>query len=360
MTKTTRIRLLLLLNILAVILLIGTTWISRAHRPYFMTVPRVTPDPVALLDPDAVSFCRDVQVDLAAGRYARLDGTAADLRTLKEHVKGGIEKLVAFYVSLASPDCRSAPRCDDDVLYPPRLRAMQDWLNRAPHDITAHVAMAHAWEAYAWAGRHCHKFKDVTFDEWQAFYDRVRISRSYLAGADPAAEPMAYLLRLEHLRDSGASRAEIDALYSASHNASPRFFALIALYATMLDPSWYGKEGDLGWLAESVLNNPGGEDGQIAYAMVANAESGQIPYPHLFLETGLTWPRTKAGLTLIEKRYGNSNRDWNVDCYMALVAIDRPAALEYYRHFGQNWDPAIWNNADYFYGQALPWITYGQ
>jgi hypothetical protein len=57
-----------------------------------------------------------------------------------------------------------------------------------------------------------------------------------------------------------------------------------------------------------------------------------------------------------DQLYGLSNFDWNMYCYMAVMALDRPAAHLAYGHFGRNWNPTVWGNPRFFFWQALPWI----
>lgn len=346
-----RPRHIFLLGICALLLLAAGAWDNSARA-----VDRIEPEEAQLIDPGLMSYCRDMQAALASGQFDRLEGEAHQLDTLHDRVKGGSEKLVTFYSAVTNPGCDGFD-CKAD--YQPLLPLMQAWLNReARQTTTARIANAWFWENYAWRARDCADFHDITFDAWQIFYDRIRIARSYLDHAGLQGDPGFYLVSLTLLRDFGGSRQEIDAVFRNGHAAFPTFLRLDAEYAALLDPSWYGKEGDLGWLAETLLNDPGGDEGQMAYAVVAEEEAPHIPYPHLFLETGLRWDKTKPGLALIEQKYGATNYDWNLICYMALVAIDRPTALDAYKHFEPIWNPAVWAGEDYFYDQALPWILY--
>jgi hypothetical protein len=349
-TPRVRLRLLLVLNICAVLLLIAASAWRDAHG-----TRRMTPDLAELQDRPMTDYCRNVQAELADGRFDDLDAEAADLAGLRQRFHGGVEKLVVFYNALTSPGCGGFD-CHAD--YEPRLKPLQDWLDHGLRGAAAWIANAWVWDNYAWSARRCAAFKDVTFDQWQTFYQRSRKARTFLAHDNLRQDPAFYLALLSILRDNGGTREQIDTAFREGHAAFPRFLRLDAAYADLLDPTWYGKEGDLGWFAETLLNDPGAEDGQIAYAVVAEEVALQIPYPHLFLETDLTWAKTKHGLALMERKYGASNYDWNLICYMAMVAIDRPAALDAYQHFAPLWSPVVWNNEDYFYDQALVWILY--
>jgi hypothetical protein len=350
-TKQARLRLLLALNVAAVLLLIGSVaWHRHAHA-----IHRITPDFTDLADKPMSDYCRNVQAMLKDSRFDDLNAEAAELTELRDRFHGGVEKLVVFYNALVNPGCDGFD-CNAD--YAPRSKPLQDWLDQGQRSAAAWIANAWFWENYAWTETGCAAFRAVTFDRWETFYQRVRKARALLAHDGLRGDPAYYMISLDVLRDTGGTRNDIDAMFRDGHTAFPQFLRLDSEYARMLDPTLFGKEGDVGLFAETLLDNVDGDDGQIAYAIVAEEAARYVPYPHLFLETGLNWAKTKAGLALMEQKYGASNRDWNFICYMAMVAIDRPAALDAYRHFDPLWDPAIWRNADYFYGQALPWMLY--
>ena len=347
MTKQVRPRLLLPLSLsVAISAHAISAWCDESKS--------VPPNPAALVDREALDYCKVVQGELAAGQFDQLEAEARQLASLQEHFRSGVEKLMTFYDSLANPGCGDYD-CNAD--YRPRLRQLQDWLNRDPALGTPRLAMAQSWWGHAWTARRCAAFKDVTFDDWQAFHDRMRVALSYLHGINGRADPEFYRLKLGFLRDSGGTRGEIDTAFAEGHHAFPKFLELVGQYAQILDPTWYGEEGDIGRLADAMLDDLGGDDGLIAYAVVARAESLNIRYPHLFLETGLKWTRAKAGLALIDARYGTSNLDWNLTCYMAMTAKDRSAAAAAYQHFGSDWNPKVWGNGSYFNDQVLPWLT---
>jgi len=354
MNETTRTRLLLLLLLLGLVGAVGAAWFGQSRVA--VNTPWVKPDPAALLDPDVVGFCRAVQADLAAGRYAALDAAATSFQSLKDRFKGGREKLVMFYSSLQAADCTDRRYCVEEAPFPARIAALDAWRDHDPGAAPPLLALASTWMSYAWAGRHCHGFTDVTYDEWQSFYDRIWTARDSLDAVTTRDDPEYLLLRMAMLRDSGGTRAEIAEVYNHGHAIAPQFLSLVSLYARLLEPGWYGSQGDLAQLADSVLRDPGGDDGAMEYATVTLAEAQQVAFPRLFQQTGLSWDRTKAGLAIIDKRYGLMNFDWNLICFMAYSAGDGAGARDAYRHFGQNWDYMVWGTPDNFYGNALPWI----
>lgn len=309
-----------------------------------------------LADPESAVFCRQIDAEFQQRRFDDLEKTEHSLVSLKARFVGGREKLTVFYDSIAALGCDPVRFCKTEPNRTDRIRLAQDWLNRKPHDLVAKIAMAAAWYRYAWSARQCEAFGAITFDQWQSFFDRVRVARSYLRGFDPNADPEFYLLMINIQRDSSGSRAAIDATYEQGHDNFPTFMSLVAAYTVVLDPNWYGKKGEVDWLAEATLNDSGREIGQATYSVIAQTAISQASNQKLLSVTGLDWAKIKQGYFAREKLFGLTIQDWNAYGYIAMAASDRAAAQEAYRHFGGDWDPDIWGSSQFFFGQALPWI----
>ncbi|WP_141245412.1 hypothetical protein [Mesorhizobium sp. WSM4313] len=87
--------------------------------------------------------------------------------------------------------------------------------------------------------------------------------------------------------------------------------------------------------ADSLLREPGGDLGQVAYLLVAVQQFNAYAFVELFKKSGLNWPDVKAGFELRERVYGFSNEDWNIYLYLACAADDHATAKEVVQHFGE-------------------------
>jgi len=317
-------------------------------------LPSGAPDRRMVYGADMVDACIDVQANFSAGRFDELDRIGRDLASLKDRFIGGEEKLGRFYRSLATDGCTSS-FCEARPVQPENIRKIQNWLNRDPHNAVAKTAMALNWYHYAWVSRTCADFADVSFDQWQGYYDRLRIARSYLANVDPRASPQYYVLMILITCESGGPREWLDALYEDGHAAFPDFYALTAIYSWSLDLSWFGRKGDVAWLSNRLLTDPGGDAGQVAYSFIAEQAAGTVGTNRYLSDTGLSWEKIKQGFAARERLYGLSVHDWNAYAYIAYAAADRDAAREAYAHFGENWDDSVFEWSFYL-NQVLPWI----
>jgi hypothetical protein len=314
------------------------------------------PDRRIVFGADMVDFCSVVQAKLRDDRFDDLEQMGRALTSLKDHFVGGEEKLGPFYRYLATDGCTSWS-CAARPVQPDNIRKIQVWLDRKPDSTIAKTAMATNWYHYAWVGRSCANFLDVTFDQWQQFFDRLRAARSYLSGFDLRESPAAYVIMLDILRQTGGTREKIDALYDEGRSAFPAMIMLTSAYTRALDTGWFGRDGDLEWLAESQLRDPGGDAGQIAYGVVAEQATEFVPYPDFFTRTGLSWNKIKESFSTRKRLYGLSVHDWNVYCYIALMASDREACREAYANFAPNWDSTVWRDQTLYFQRMLPWIN---
>jgi hypothetical protein len=314
------------------------------------------PDARMVAGADAVDFCQDVQALFQANRFDDLESMGRDLASLKDRVVGGEEKVGLFYRYLAMDGCASS-FCQAQPIQPQNIRKIQDWLNRMPKSAVAKTAMSTNWYYYAWVARGCGDYPDVSFEHWQQFFDRIRIANSYLSGLDLQENPAAYINMLDFLRQTGGPREKIDALYEEAHSAFPTLFMLNVIYARALDTGWFGRKGDLEWLAESQLRDPGGDIGLVTYSFIAEQAVEADRDSDYFAATGLSWEKIKESFATRKRLYGLSVHDWNAYGYIAFMASDREAAREAYANFAPNWDSTIWRDQKLYFQRMLPWIN---
>jgi hypothetical protein len=313
------------------------------------------PDRRMVFGADKVDFCIDVQAKFRDKRFDELDRMGQELASLEDRFVGGEEKVGRFYWSMAADGCTSS-FCEAQPVQPANIRRIEEWLDRSPASLVAKTAMATNWYFHAWVGRGCAEFEDVTFERWQQFYDRMRTARSYLSDFDLRDSPASYVIMLDILRQTGGPRTEIDALFDEGRSAFPGMIILTAAYARAVDPSWFGEEGELEWLAESQLRGSGGDIGQIAYGVVAEQAAEYNGYQDFFTKTGLSWDKIKESFATRKRVYGLSVHDWNAYCYIALAASDREACREAYANFAPHWDPTVWQDQSVYLDRVLPWI----
>ena len=138
----------------------------------------------------------------------------------------------------------------------------------------------------------------------------------------------------------------MDAVDDAATKSFPRYFHFYADRAELLQ-QWLGDAGELENYTQSLLDNPAGEDGQIAYTYAASRLSFQYSREDIFAKTGLVWSQVKNAYATRQKLYGLNNHDWNVFLELAVSGNDKPAAIEALSHIGNDWDKAVWRDKVY-------------
>jgi len=101
--------------------------------------------------------------------------------------------------------------------------------------------------------------------------------------------------------------------------------------------------------ADSLLQDPGGDVGRMAYSFIAIQQLDRRYRMREFYEkTGLRWADVKAGFELRETRYGLSNADWNLLLYFACAALDRATGRRAAEHIGDDWASWLWREKRVF------------
>ena len=192
---------------------------------------------------------------------------------------------------------------------------------------------------------------------WQLFGERSKIAAHYARGLKPEDDPEATRLLLELARDFGAPPQQIDAIFAVGRDRFPTYFALYGTYANMIEAKWSGRSDLAAPYLRSLLTNPGGETGDVAYSFAAAtllyASEGDDVYN---ATTGLDWPTVQRAFATRARLYGLHPWSWITLCYLATVADDRDAARDAFRKLGG--PVTFWpkHGTGEFYLRVLPWL----
>lgn len=318
-----------------------------------------TASPIAFF-PDGMpaDFCRVVRQDLFDRKFPQLEATEKAARSLQARFEGGQTELEIFYDGLTDADCTGGYGCTDDPTFATREQRIQEWLDRKSDPATANLALARLWWDGAWEGRGCGFANEVTSEQWAVFRERLKISANYAHKIDAQADAEAGHLLLTLARDFDLPPDQVYAVFNEARSRSPTYFVLYQEYGTITLEKWSGRRDLTPAFIRSLASNPGGDTGEVAYAVVAEwLFAGFKPDRLYTADTGLDWPKVKQAFAAREKLYGLSTHDWNMLCYLAYVAKDRAAAREAFKHADegqvQTWP---WTKAGIDFGEALTWI----
>jgi hypothetical protein len=234
-----------------------------------------------------------------------------------------------------------------DTAFEERRVLLEDWRHAMPASTAARIVLAVFWRRYAWQARGSDYAAKVSPEQWTVFRARIAKEREMLAGLRPA-NPGAYQVMLTFARDESWPRGQLDALYRAAVSQYPDFLHFYIQRASLLEPKWHGAPGEWKRYADSLLWDPGGSIGQMAYSLMAVEQLGNYRMSEFFDKTGLSWLDVKMGFELREQRFGLSNADWNMLLYFACAAPDRAIARKAVEHIGDNWAPWLWKEKRIF------------
>lgn len=241
-----------------------------------------------------------IQALLGQRAFAELDQEADSIRASQERLGGGVWKLYVFYEVVAMAETsNSIP----GQLRLRRIALLQDWVAANPSSVTARVALADAYQGYAWAARGNGYSYTVSDAGWKLFETRIAQAYSMLLEADklPAKCPHWYLVMLLVARDMGWSKEQMRALFERAVAFEPSYYIYYREYVSDLLPKWGGEPGEAEAFAEESYNRIGGPQGAFVYFEIATVLYCLCPDNP---QPTLSWPVLQEGFGEMEEQYG--------------------------------------------------------
>jgi hypothetical protein len=284
-----------------------------------------------------------------------LEATAERARSLKNRFPGSKTELQVLYESFEKDSCsrRYSPLTEDGGKA--RIALAERWLGQKPDSLTAKIASATIWHQFAWTARGDGFANQISPDQWATFSERLKRSAELMRTVDPNRDAEAYLMLLDLARDFNVPRPQIDTIFRQAHKRFPTYIEYYSEYASMLLPKWFGQPGEIADYTKSLLKDPGGDDGAMAYSRVAERLAFEMGSPTIYRDAGLTWDDVQHGFALRESRDGLDKHGWIALCYYAVMAGDRTAARDAY---SQIYQLDLWpvGGTQQFFRDVLPWI----
>lgn len=296
------------------------------------------------------TYQRGLRTLLERQDFDALDCIANDARLHKTRFSGGLWKLHTIYAALEVPEGHLT-----EPDWEQHLSRLDKWAAARPESITARVALAGAYVAYAWAARGDGYSDSVTNNGWNLFSQRLAKARSILADAwNLSTRCPEWFVVLQSIAQGQAWDAteEIE-LFQQAVSFEPQYYYYYRLYAHYLLPQWYGEQGDAAKFAEESANHVGGRQGDILYFQIAVDLVCTCQDPEVLR---MSWERIQKGFAALEVSSGPSPHNLNPFALMATRFNDPVAANETIKRIGDNWDPDVWGSEKYF-ERTKEWAT---
>ncbi len=286
--------------------------------------------------------------------FEALDQMTDKLRANKERLPGGFWKLHLVYGPLAAPVRGSGASESEWTTHLDRLKR---WLSQRPQSVTARVALASAYESYAWKARGGGYADQVTEEGWRLFSERLDMAAQTLVDAFtlPTKDPEWYLIMQLVARGQGRSKATQAAIFEKAVAFEPDYQYYYRVQAESLLPKWGGEEGEMAAFAAQAADRLGGKRGDMIYYQIGTFVNCACDN-HSELN-GMSWPRIKSGYAAVEELYGESLFNLNQLASLAGVVGDPIYANELFERVGENWDAATWHEKK-AYDQVREWAKW--
>ncbi len=306
-------------------------------------------DPITFSrETEVPALCARVESALATHQFASLDATELEMQDPNVRLVGGNSQLDHYYGALASYSDGNLYGCRSTFSLDQKRQLLEQWLGADPGSIAAHIALAQFWSHVGWTDRGERSADKVTNQQWGMLSVDLEKAKTALVGVDGRVDPHIFFVQMDIARELPDPRGVLDQLYSSAVKAYPNYFHYYAQRANILQKKWFGRPDELKGYPSSLLQAPGGDSGLVAYSYVAFAVMHENNWGTLLQSGVLSWPILKSAYATRERLYGLRNRDWNVLCGFAMAARDLDTAKAALAKIGDNWDPAVWIERQYF------------
>ncbi|MGB7189036.1 MAG: hypothetical protein WBD10_02760 [Acidobacteriaceae bacterium] len=278
--------------------------------------------------------------------WATLDAIANRLRSRRLRFQGGGWQLHVIYTILST----TRSNTPTDAAWETQIAGLREWMRRDPSSPTPRIALADAYENFAWKARGNGLAHTVAPEGWNLFKERIQQAREVLEqeGKMGHDDPEWYDAMLTVASAQGWNRAQTDALADEALKKEPEYFYPARLMADYLLPKWYGQPGDTEDFAEKIADRIGGTQGDATYFLVAEYILIIERCDCRNSRAAMSWPRIRKGYAAVERLYGTNNFEHNALAFLALRVADDRTARQAFEEIGDNWDKDVWGSKAFF------------
>jgi hypothetical protein len=280
-------------------------------------------------------------------RWDELDSIAKRLRKRRLRFQGGSWQLHVLYTVLSTTGSKTAT----DAAWEAQIAALQEWMRHNPSSPTPRIALADAYENFAWKARGGGLADTVTPMGWKLFRQRIEKARVVLVQAEIISlnDPEWYDAMLVIANAQSWRGDQVGALVDKALSHEPGYYYVARDAAEFLLPKWNGSPGATQRFAWKVADKIGGAEGDATYFFIAEnvlvIQACSCPGSHA---RGMSWPRIRKGYAAIERLYGTNDLELNAIASLAVRAGDSQTAQQAFTKIGNNWNKDVWGSKAIF------------
>jgi tetratricopeptide (TPR) repeat protein len=275
--------------------------------------------------------------------YNLIDKAADAARASKEKLPGGLWKLHYIYGQLNRPFTYTS-----DYDWNQHLDLLKQWTREKPNSVTAKVALASGYVAFAWYIRGGGFARTVPAANWKWFYERLARARDILLSVQPDC-PKWYSVMQAIALGQGWDKPSYEKLFKGAVQDEPTWYEYYGQKAVFLLPRWHGGPGEMEAYVNSLAATQD-TDNAIRYFLVNRFVGSYDKYDKFRPVT--SYPVFKRGFIELQKTHGATAYDVNWACFKALLSQDRSFARELLSQLDQP-DLQVWGTKQAFDGAKI-------
>ena len=302
--------------------------------------------PAGINDKEYEAYRQQVLQRFLKKEFGWIDQEAGKDRISKERLPGGYWKIRVLYAAMEKPEAGDKA---SDGAWEDLIKGLAGWAQQQPESVTAKVALATAWQNYAWKARGNGYSDTVSSAAAEAFHKRLATAAQILSEASSLHDrcPHWFVTALWVGMGQGWERADLEKVFEAGIKLEPTYYYLYQAKASYLLPRWGGAEGAWERFADESALNLGGHQGDIVFFAI---------YSQMLTMYGMSLmnthqqavPKLIAGFRSIEKLYGAAPHRLNEACFFAVFSNDLKTTGELFDRIGDDYDESVWHSRQNF------------
>jgi hypothetical protein len=285
------------------------------------------------------------------GDFQNLQSMAADFRINKVRFRNGSWKLGSFYAAFSDYD-----KITNDAQYLKLIGQLERWATAEPRSVTPRLALAGAYQGFAWLARGSDVANNVSAQQWRLMGERQQKAIYWLGRARGLeSDPSLSAMTLHCFLGTQVSRENYEKVFDAGVQNAPDYSALYVYKGYYLLPRWYGKPGEWEQFARAMTARndiPGHEE---IFARIAIYLRSLGCFYSEFSQDDGAWQELKASFRALEKNYPDSLEIKSTFCLMCAKLYDYAEAREQMKLLDGKVDLSVWETKENFLN-AVQWL----
>ncbi|MEZ5347401.1 MAG: hypothetical protein R2681_17780 [Pyrinomonadaceae bacterium] len=329
--------------------LVSESFIAGTTINYAPKSDRVLPS--ERLDIDVDSVKDEANRALKDENFELIEKIAREARNKRQRVHGGYWKLDSIYEGVSGYFPEAPDKKPSSQQWAERIKLVEKWKHKHPQSATAGIALASAYNNYAWFARGHGLANTVSEGDWEVFHQRIKRAEQELMEVKNNVEkcPRWYFEMQTVALALSWSQKDKEALFVEAIAFEPNYLASYLNMSQSMLPKWAGSKNEwadyVKWLP-SKLQELGTDEAEIIYFMVVMADIGDwsMEYPSEHVSNQIV----KKGFHELDKKYGVSNLRLNQFAFFTVSVVDVESAQIAFDKIGDQWNKEVWSESEFF------------